>query len=130
METGLVSAMEIATEIQRKGHVAIYGIYFDFDKADIKPESEPAIKEIAKVLDENPKLKVHIVGHTDNVGKLDYNIELSKRRAEAVVRELLVKYKISKDRLRAFGVGSLCPVATNDTEDGRAKNRRVEVVKE
>ncbi|MEN3045921.1 MAG: OmpA family protein [Candidatus Hydrothermales bacterium] len=130
MEIGLIRAEEIREEIMKKGHVAIYGIYFDFDKADIKPESEPALREIAKFLKENPEIKVYIVGHTDNVGKLEYNMDLSRRRAQSVVEELVKKYGISRDRLKAFGVGPLCPVASNDTEEGRTKNRRVEIVKE
>lgn len=130
METGLIKAENIKEEIKKKGHIAIYGIYFDFDKAEIKPESEPALKEIAKFLKENPEIKVYIVGHTDNMGKLDYNMELSRRRAESVVKELIGKYGISKERLKPFGVGPLSPVASNETEEGRAKNRRVEIVKE
>jgi len=116
--------------LRQKGSASVYGIYFDFDKADIKPESEPAIKEIAKLLQENKTLKLYVVGHTDNVGSLDYNLKLSKARADAVIRELTTKYKISPDRLKAFGVGSLAPVATNKTEEGRAKNRRVELVEQ
>ena len=71
-----------------------------------------------------------MVGHTDNVGNFKYNMNLSKRRAEAVVRELTEKYRIKRDRLKAFGVGPLAPVASNKTEKGRAKNRRVEIVEQ
>ncbi|MEO0287903.1 MAG: OmpA family protein, partial [candidate division WOR-3 bacterium] len=130
METGLITAKDIYEKLKTEGHIAIYGIYFDFDKADIKPESEPTLKEIARFLRENPEIKVYIVGHTDNVGKLDYNMELSRKRAENVVKELVNKYGISKERLKAFGVGPLAPISSNDTEEGRAKNRRVEIVKE
>lgn len=134
MELGLAGAKltssEIYTQLKASGHVSIYGIYFDFDKADIKPESEPTLREIAKFLKENPHIKLYVVGHTDNVGKLEYNMELSRKRAEAVVRELTEKYGISKDRLRAFGVGPLAPVSSNSTEEGRAKNRRVELVEQ
>ncbi|MEO0267622.1 MAG: DUF4892 domain-containing protein [candidate division WOR-3 bacterium] len=130
METGLITAKDIYEKLKTEGHIAIYGIYFDFDKADIKPESEPTLKEIARFLRENPEIKVYIVGHTDNVGKLDYNMELSRKRAENVVKELINKYGISKERLKAFGVGPLAPISSNDTEEGRAKNRRVEIVKE
>lgn len=129
MEMGLTAA-DMLERLKTTGHVSIYGIYFDFDKADIKPESEPTLKEIAKFLNENPNINVYVVGHTDNIGKLEYNMELSKRRAEAVVKELTEKYGIARDRLKAFGVGPLAPVATNDTEEGRAKNRRVELVKQ
>lgn len=130
LETGLITAKDMLIEMNQKGHVAIYGIYFDFDKADIKPESESTIKEIAKLLKENPNLKLYIIGHTDNVGKLEYNLDLSRRRAEAVVKELTTKYGIDKSRLIPFGVGPLAPVTSNDMEEGRAKNRRVEIVKQ
>jgi outer membrane protein OmpA-like peptidoglycan-associated protein len=130
MERGLITAKDIKERIKEKGHVSIYGIYFDFGKADIKPESEPVLKEIAKFLKENPDIKVYVVGHTDNVGSLEYNMELSRKRAEAVVKRLVEKYGIKKNRLKAFGVGPLCPVASNKKEDGRAKNRRVEIVEQ
>ncbi len=126
----VADAKSMMSDIQIKGSVSVYGIYFDFDKADIKPESEPAIKEIAKLLHENKTLKLYLVGHTDNVGTLDYNLKLSKARADAVVKELTTKHKISPDRLRSFGVASLAPVASNKTEEGRAKNRRVELVEQ
>ncbi len=135
MEIGLVKAEIITAEtmeaqIKETGKVAIYSIYFDFDKADIKPESRPTIEEIAKLLKNNPNLKLYVVEHTDNVGTLEYNMKLSERRAQAVVKELVEKYGISKDRLKAFGVGPLSPVNTNETEEGRALNRRVELVKQ
>lgn len=117
-------------EIQQTGKAALYGIYFDTGKSDIKPESEPALKEIARLLNTNTALKLHVVGHTDNVGGLDYNLKLSKARADAVVNELVNKHKIASDRLRANGVGPLSPVSTNSTENGKAKNRRVELVEQ
>ncbi len=120
----------MAEGINTTGHVALYGIYFDFNKADVKPESEPALKEITKLLQQDPKLKLYVVGHTDNVGGLDYNMKLSQQRAEAVVKELVSKYKVAGDRLKSGGVGPLAPVASNDTEDGKSKNRRVELVKQ
>ncbi len=132
MEKGLIKAKaeDIYQSIMREGHIAIYSIYFDFDKADIKPESKPALDEIANFLKSDPKIKLYIVGHTDNVGKLEYNMDLSRRRAEAVVKELVEKYGIEKERLKAFGVGPLSPVSSNKTEEGRAKNRRVELVEQ
>lgn len=132
LQTGLikVNAKVLKDNLNKKGHVPVYQIYFDFNKSSLKPESEPAIREIAKLLKQNPKLKLYIVGHTDNIGNFDYNLKLSKKRAEAVVNRLVNKYKISPDRLKAFGVGPLCPVESNDTEQGRAKNRRVELVKQ
>ena len=132
METGLVTvnADALAKDIARTGHVAVYGIYFDTGKADIKPESEPILQEIAKLLQQNPELKLYIVGHTDNVGDLTYNIELSQARADAVVTKLVSEYSINAKRLEAQGVGFLAPVASNKTEEGRAKNRRVELVEQ
>ncbi len=124
-----VSAAEMQSAIASTGRIALYGIFFDFDKADIKPESKPALDEIAKLLADNPDLKVLIVGHTDNVGKFDYNIKLSERRAKAVVEALKRDYGVDGARLRPAGVGMMAPTATNDTEDGRSKNRRVELVK-
>jgi len=120
----------MAEGISSTGHVAIYGIYFDFNKSDVKPESEPALNEIAKLLSGNPNLKVFIVGHTDNVGGVDYNLKLSQTRADAVVKMLTTKFKINPQRLKAYGVGQLSPVAPNKTEEGRAKNRRVELVEQ
>jgi OOP family OmpA-OmpF porin len=132
METGMVTvnAAALASDIGKSGHVAVYGIYFDTGKADIKPESEPVLEEIAKLLKENAALKLHVVGHTDNVGALAMNLDLSKRRATAVMEELISKHRISAGRLNAEGVGPLAPVASNDSEEGRAKNRRVELVKQ
>jgi len=112
------------------GHVAIYGIYFDFNKSDLRPESEPALNEIAKLLTGNPNLKVFVVGHTDNVGGVDYNMKLSQTRADAVVKALTTKYKINPQRLKAYGVGQMAPIASNKTEEGQAKNRRVELVEQ
>jgi len=126
----VADAKSLMNDIQTSGHASVYGIYFDFDKADIKPESEPALKEIAKLLQENKGLKLYVVGHTDNVGKLDYNLKLSRARADAVVRELTIQYKVQPERLKAFGVASLAPVASNKTDEGRAKNRRVELVEQ
>ena len=120
----------MADGISSTGHVAIYGIYFDFNKSDVKPESEPALSEIAKLLTGSPNLKVFIVGHTDNVGGVDYNMKLSQARADAVVKALTTKYKVNPQSLKAYGVGQLAPVAPNKTEEGRAKNRRVELVEQ
>lgn len=132
METEMVTvnAAALAGDITRTGHVAVYGIYFDTDKADLKPESDPVLAEIGKLLQENPSLKLYVVGHTDGVGQLVYNLDLSKRRAEAVVAALVSRYKVAAARLAAHGVGPLSPVATNTTDEGRAKNRRVELVQQ
>lgn len=124
----VVSAEKMASSIETTGSIALYGIFFDFDKADLKPESLPTLEQMAKLLRDVPDLKLHIVGHTDNVGGLEYNQKLSLTRAESVTKELVVRYAIAPDRLRAAGVGPLSPVASNRTEEGRAKNRRVELV--
>lgn len=130
METGLVKvdANALQNDIERTGHASIYGIYFDTDKADVKPESKQALGEIAKVLENMPKLKLYVVGHTDNVGSLDYNKKLSMQRSAAVVGVLTRDYGIEPARLQADGVGPLAPVLANTIEAGRAKNRRVELV--
>ena len=125
-----VDAASLANDINRTGHASVYGIYFDTGKADVKPESDAALKEIAKLLQQDPKLKLHVVGHTDNVGTLASNMDLSGRRADAVAKVLTTKYNIAALRLSAQGVGPLAPVASNDSEDGCAKNRRVELVKQ
>jgi OOP family OmpA-OmpF porin len=132
METGLVKvdADALANEIDRTGHASIYGIYFDTDKAAVKPESEQALGEIAKLLEKRPDLKLYVVGHTDSVGSLDYNKDLSVRRSRAVVEVLTGKYGVAKSRLRGEGVGPLVPILTNSSDGGRAKNRRVELVKQ
>jgi len=126
----IADAKSLARDISSTGHVSVYGIYFDFNSAKIKPESEKAIKEIAKLLKGNLSLKLYVVGHTDNVGKISYNMKLSRARAEAVMSELITKYKVSADRLKAYGVGSLAPVTSNKTKEGRTKNRRVELVEQ
>jgi OOP family OmpA-OmpF porin len=126
----VADAKFMAEGISSTGHVAIYGIYFDFNKSDVKPESDPALQEINKLLSGSPNLKVFIVGHTDNVGGVDYNMKLSQARADSVVKVLTTKYKINPQRLKAYGVGQLAPVAPNKTDDGRAKNRRVELVEQ
>lgn len=123
-----VKAAEMAKSLASSGKVALYGILFDTNKADIKPESKPALVEIGKLLREDAKLMLHVVGHTDNVGSYDANLSLSKRRADAVVAALTTEYGISAGRLTANGVANLAPVAVNTTDDGRAKNRRVELV--
>lgn len=130
LKEGLVTitAAEMAKDIGAVGHVPVYGIYFDVDKADIKPESAPALQEMAKLLEQQPRLNVAIVGHTDNVGTLDHNLLLSERRADAVVRALVSQYRVDAKRLMPKGVGPLAPVASNASEEGRAKNRRVELV--
>ncbi len=126
----VADAQTLAQDIQTTGHASVYGIYFDFDKADVKPASDPALKEIAKLLQQDPKLKLYVVGHTDNVGEFSYNIKLSQARADSVVKKLVTDYGISADRLKPHGVGPLAPVSSNKTEEGQALNRRVELVEQ
>ncbi len=124
-----VDAAAMAKGIAESGSVALYGIYFDTDKAVVKPESAETIGEIAKLLKSEPGLQLYVVGHTDDRGGLDYNLGLSKRRAQAVVEELVKKHGIAAARLVPAGVAMLAPKAPNDSEEGRAKNRRVELVR-
>lgn len=121
------SAMEKAIGVA--GRVALYGIQFDYDKADIKPESKPTLDEIVKFLRANPRISIIVAGHTDNQGAFDYNIDLSRRRAAAVVSALVRQGGIAPERLTPFGAGMAAPVAVNDNAAGQAKNRRVELVK-
>jgi len=123
-----VDAAAMASSIADTGSVAIYGINFDTAKSDIKPDSEPAIDQIAKLLTDNPTLKVYIVGHTDMVGDAASNVRLSQARAQSVITALVSKHGVAVSRLIAFGAGPYAPVASNKTDEGRAKNRRVELV--
>jgi len=123
-----VSSDEMSNQITSSGRVALYGIYFDFNKADVKSESSPTLEQIAKLLADHPGLKLLVVGHTDGIGSFESNRTLSQRRAESVVAELVSKSSIDPKRLFPVGVSFASPVASNATEDGRAKNRRVELV--
>lgn len=123
-------AAAFAKDINTTGHAAVYGILFDTGKADIKPESAQAIEEIAKLLKNDANLKLHVVGHTDNQGSIDGNMKLSMARAQSVVQALTVTHGIAAARLSAFGCGQYAPVASNDSDEGRGKNRRVELVKQ
>lgn len=126
----VADAKAMAGDLGTSGKTIIYGIYFDFNKAEVKPDSDAALQEIAKLLTQNPKLRIYVVGHTDNVGGFDYNMKLSQQRAEAVVKELVSKYKVEASRLKPLGVGPAAPLTSNDSEEGKAKNRRVELVKQ
>jgi len=125
-----VSAAEISSTLAAQGRVSFYGIHFDFDKAEIKPESEKQLTEMAKYLKTNPDVRTFVLGHTDNKGKVDYNLALSQRRAEAVAKALVSRHGVDARRIVARGLGPLAPVASNRTEDGQAKNRRVELVEQ
>jgi outer membrane protein OmpA-like peptidoglycan-associated protein len=128
MEQEVVAdAAALKQGIATTGKVAVYGIYFDTAKSDIKPESDPALEEITKLLKQNPRLNIYVVGHTDGVGNPEANLKLSASRADAVVK-VLISRGINASRLRLAGVGPYCPVESNKTEEGKAKNRRVELV--
>jgi len=130
METGMVEvdAGALGEWLSATGHVAVYGIYFDTGRADLKAESAGALAKIAGLLEQNPSLSLHVVGHTDNAGTFEANLDLSTRRAVAVVAALTAQYGVAAARLRASGVGPLAPVASSGTDAGRARNRRVELV--
>lgn len=123
-----VKAEEMAQSINTTGRVALYGLFFDSGKADVKPESKDTLDQIAKLLASSPALKLLVVGHTDNVGEFATNMDLSKRRADAVITVLATQYKADRKRLTPVGVSFASPIAPNTSEDGKAKNRRVELV--
>ena len=125
----VADANSMASSIRESGKIALYGIYFDTGKSILKPESTPTLQEISKLIKADPNLKLYVVGHTDNTGSLEPNMKLSWDRATAVVNALVTQYAVTATRLTACGDGPTAPVASNDNEEGRAKNRRVELVK-
>jgi OOP family OmpA-OmpF porin len=125
----VVKAEEMPNLLGTSGKVILYGIQFDFNKADIKSESEETLGEVAKFLETNKDAKLVVTGHTDNVGNFEFNRDLSQKRSESVVNYLISKHKVDKVRLIPFGASFSSPVASNDSEDGKAKNRRVELVR-
>src|SRR3569832_974528 len=128
MENKMVDAAAMAKGLGEKGHIALYGIYFDTDKATLKKESAPTLAEMAKLLGGQPQMRVFIVGHTDSQGAYEHNMTLSRQRAEAVAAALSGSYRVARDRLFTAGVGYLAPIGSNATDEGRALNRRVELV--
>ena len=126
----VADASAMGNDLKATGHIALYGIYFDTNKSDVKPESKPALAEIAKLLAQNPAWNLKVVGHTDMTGSMDANMKLSQARGEAVVQALVTQHGIAASRLKGHGVGPLAPIASNDSDEGRAKNRRVELVKQ
>ena len=128
-DLGLVTAKILADKINSKGHIAIYDIHFDTGKSSIKPESTETLKNIAEYLNAHQNEKFLIVGHTDNTGNFDANLKLSSERAQTVMNALVSKYSVKAEQLKAYGDGQTAPVATNLTDEGKAKNRRVEIVK-
>ena len=126
----VADASSMAKSIEETGKVAVYGIYFDTGKSTLKQESQSTLQEIAKLLKNDPALKLYVVGHTDNTGLFDANMKLSMDRAMAVVNSLVSQFSVNAARLKACGDGPTAPVATNNTEEGKALNRRVELVKQ
>jgi len=125
----VADATALGASIAATGKATVYGVYFDTGKSVMKPESNPALEEITRLLNQEISLALYVVGHTDNVGALDYNLKLSADRADAVVKALIGR-GIVASRLKGTGVGPYCPVASNRTEEGKAKNRRVELVEQ
>lgn len=123
----IANAAALQAGLKENGHVEVPGIFFDFGKSEVKPESDPALKELAALLQASPALKVWVVGHTDNVGPVESNLTLSGARAAAVVKALTQR-GITASRLAPHGAGPYAPVASNATDEGRARNRRVELV--
>ncbi|MCU0826795.1 MAG: OmpA family protein [Tabrizicola sp.] len=131
MSTGKVAVTDaeaMAAGIDAVGKIALDNIYFDFGSAVLLPDSDAALAEIARLLTDRHELQVYLVGHTDSVGTLEANLDLSRNRAQAVVTALETRFGIAPDRAVPAGVGPLAPVASNATEDGRRLNRRVEIV--
>jgi len=130
VETDLVriDAEAIGRDIAEYGRVTLHGLVFDHDKATLKAESAPVLKEIATFLGQHPDMGFYVVGHTDAVGSLGYNLDLSRARARAVLDALVREHGIAQERLDSHGVGPLSPMFANTGDSGRAKNRRVELV--
>lgn len=130
MDTGMVSVnLELLLDgLDKQGFVVVEGIYFDTDKTDLKPTSQPALEQVVALMEARPELALYVVGHTDMQGSLDYNMRLSDGRAKAVVAALVNDFGVAASRLEGRGVGPLAPIAANVGEGGRAKNRRVVLV--
>jgi len=127
-DIGTASTDDIAKALEKDGRVVISGgILFETDSAELAPSAADLVKRVSDVMKQNPNLKISVVGHTDSTGDYNYNIQLSERRAKAFV-DALVKDGVAANRLTGVGVGPQSPIATNDTSEGRAQNRRVELV--
>ena len=127
-DTGLVTAKLLSEKIDKKGHLTLDGIFFETGKAVLTEKSNAALQNIAEYLNNNKTKKFFIVGHTDNTGNFASNKTLSEKRAKAVMNELIMKYNVSPQQIESYGVANLSPRTSNKTEEGRAKNRRVEIV--
>lgn len=129
-KTKMLTPEVITHSILENGSISIYGIHFDTGKTTIKTESATTLKIIADYLKFNQTKKFYIVGHTDNTGDFSSNMKLSENRAKAVVNELTNKHGVNSEQIKAYGVSSLSPVTSNLTDEGKAKNRRVEIVEQ
>jgi len=119
-----IEPIQIA-KIEPTAKITLNNVWFDFNKFTLRPESYPELNRLAELLSEQPSIKVEVSGHTDNIGSEDYNLDLSKKRASSVSKYLIEK-GVSKDRVTTTSYGESRPVETNDTDEGRQKNRRVE----
>jgi OOP family OmpA-OmpF porin len=122
------SPEDIASALKRDGRVVLRGVLFETDSARLSDYGRDATARLAAAMRNNPDLKVAVVGHTDSTGDFNHNLDLSRRRAESMTTELIRKHGVAQDRLAPVGIGPLNPVASNDTPEGRAQNRRVEAV--
>ena len=131
MQTDMVKITEDALKnaLENEGKIAIYDIHFSTGSAEIENSSNEAMDVIGKFLNNNSKINVYVVGHTDDTGNFDHNMKLSSQRANSVVTRLVEEYGVDHSRLKAKGVGPLAPVASNMTEAGKQQNRRVELVR-
>ena len=130
METGLVTAVTIDKGLKMTGHAVLEGLFFDTGKSTLQIESDAALKNIAEYVNSNQDKKFFIVGHTDNTSDFTSNMTLSEERAKAVMNELINKYGVNTDQLQAYGVSYLSPVSSNSSDEGKARNRRVEIVEQ
>jgi outer membrane protein OmpA-like peptidoglycan-associated protein len=121
-----LGAADLASDLKKSCHVALYGVLFDFNKSTLRPESAPVLQKVAGLLAKDAPLRLEVQGHTDNVGSDAYNQTLSEARARAVV-DWLTKHGTAPGRLTSKGYGKTMPVADNNTDEGRARNRRVEI---
>ncbi|PWT95148.1 MAG: hypothetical protein C5B55_01705 [Blastocatellia bacterium] len=121
---------QLEKSLASTGRVDVYDIFFSFNSDQLRDESEPRLKEIADAMIKHPDWKLSVEGHTDSIGNSNYNLELSRRRASAVKDALVKRYKIDPNRLTTVGYGATRPKETNDTLEGRARNRRVEIARQ
>lgn len=130
MDTGMVTINKdhLLRELKQNGSVKVDGLFFALNESQLLPESQPSMQVLAELLNDNPSLHLFVVGHTDLVGDIEYNFNLSKKRADSVINQLVEDYRISPVRLKGYGVGPLAPKTSNEEANGRASNRRVEVV--